>query len=651
MPSPSKQKTDKELYDQYLKVRQDVEQAWVVFAPRNYQSRVNLSFCQGAQWTLQEKIAFEVQGRIPYVFDQIGPKINHLIGTQQSTRLDASVLAMEQGDEEMAGILSKLVKWAEQMNRIEQVESSVFYDAAVKAVGVSQVRWAMKDIVNGFPCVEHIPVWQMLWDLSSTEPDASDMRWMARCRTMLQSAWIEEYPEYKNLIETVYIPSSYRGGASGFAGINTIDLMTERQKQETNYNASIYSSSKGNFIVGVEYYERIKEYEYIVVDAIEDKLLPFDTNQEAVDYMSGLKKGYSEGAVLLVDESGNDLVFISENTKDALYQTLVFGNQIAHRIQVNLPDFPYQICYAYFNDGTYWSPVDPLIDPQIMYNRMVAERDNQIARANKTFTTVIEPRLGGGQTVNTVIKAKSTTGAVLKVESHEAIKLWDNLPASPDFASTLAFVENFMTINVGGSNALGLQENAAESGKAVQFRQQAAGTAKLPLFDHLRLWRRKTTEMMVWYMKNFLDESQTIRIIGKNGKPEYIDLNDGIMGTIRELRTDILISEQTDTETSKQMQYQQTMELFKVAGDTIPAEVKITMMLEMSDIDPEKKAALLGQIQSYQQYQQQQMQTQHDDKLKQQASDSIQLSEIKAQMLGQPSPQVQQAQSGGTNGS
>lgn len=633
--SHSQKSKDDELYEQYIKVKLDIEQAWTVFSARNRKSRINLKFCQVEQWDEGDKIAFEKQGRIPYVFDQIGPKINHLIGTQQSTRLDAVVLAMEQGDEPYAAQMNKLVKWAEQMNRIEQVESTVFYDAAVIGVGISQVRWAMKDIVNGYPAVEHICPWQMVWDLSSTEVDGSDIRWMARVQAQRQSAWIEEYPEYKELIESVNTTSNSFFAASTFLGVTIEDVLTDRQMEEARGGGYYEQGGRGSYILGVEYYERVQEYEYIVVDALTDTMTAYDSEQEALDYMRGLQSGYALNQELLIDEKGEDSVFLSINTKDSFFQTLLFGNEIAHRVQVDIPDFPYQLAYAYFHTGTYWSPVDSLIDPQILYNRMVAERDNQIGRANKDLATVITQQLETGFTLSDVNTARSKTGATIPVRSHEALKLHPNLPVSPDLAAVLAFTENFMMNNVGGQNALGLQDNAAESGKAVQFRQQAAGTAKLPLFDHLRTWRRKVTELMVWYIKNFLDESQTIRITGDKDTVEYVEIDTGIMDTIREMRTDILISEQTDTETSKQMQFQNVMDMFKVAGDTIPAELKLMLMVELSDIEPMLKEKILGGVKFYQEYTQQQMQMQHDDKLKSQVSDNIQREQIKAQMLGE----------------
>ena len=113
------------------------------------------------------------------------------------------------------------------------------------------------------------------------------------------------------------------------------------------------------------------------------------------------------------------------------------------------------------------------------------------------------------------------------------------------------------------------------------------------------------------------------------------------MDTLKEIETDISISERADTETSRQSQFQQLMEIFKVSGDTIPAELKLMTIIKFSDIDPKEKNELLSAVQFYQKYMQQQMEMQHQEKLKAQVIDSITRTQLKAEMLGQGAPNGQ----------
>ena len=72
----------------------------------------NLAFKKGDQWSDVELEAFEMQYRPPYVFNEIQAKVNHLVGTQTKTRLDARVVGREKGDEASAELMSFLLKWA-----------------------------------------------------------------------------------------------------------------------------------------------------------------------------------------------------------------------------------------------------------------------------------------------------------------------------------------------------------------------------------------------------------------------------------------------------------------------------------------------------------------------------------------------------------
>jgi hypothetical protein len=396
--------------------------------------------------------------------------------------------------------------------------------------------------------------------------------------------------------------------------------MTERQIIDA-YNTSGYGfgyDAEKAYIIIIEFYEKVRKCKYIVTDLARDSVEAFDDEVEADLYLKGLLDSYTMNSEILIDEQGNDRVYMQETGRDAIYQSVICGDRCAHRIETDLPDFPFTLCYGYFQDGTYFPPVDQLYHPQIFYNRMIAEFDNQIGRSAKHLTMVVESQLATGFTYNDVVAGIARTGFVVPVRNPDAIKQLPNQPVSPDLPNAISFASSFMIEAVGGSNALGLQENAAESGVAVQRRQQAAGTARLPLFDHLRLWRKKVTEKMVWYIKNYLDEQQTIRIVGKDnlGKDtvEFIVLDDGIMDTLKEIETDISISERSDTETSRQSQFQQLMEIFKVSGETIPAELKLMTIIKFSDIDPKEKNELLSSIQFYQKYMQEMMEMQHQEK-------------------------------------
>lgn len=334
----------------------------------------------------------------------------------------------------------------------------------------------------------------------------------------------------------------------------------------------------------------------------------------------------------MIDGEGNDLVSIVTLSKDIVIQTLIFGDEAVSREVTDLPDFPYQVSFCYHDDGEYWSFVDQLIDPQMFQNRMISELDNQIGRGNKNIMTVIEAKLKRGFSIENLNREASKVSPKIPVLAHDAINVVPNQPAQSDLVPAISMAISHMTDIVGGRNALGLQENAAESGAAVRARQEAAGMARMPVFAHINSWRRKVTEMALWYMRRYLAPEQQMRILGEDGKPEWILLEQPILDSLASARMDIVISEAVDTVTAKERQFVQVKELFQTIGPALPPDVIITTLLEYSSLEQTTKDRILALIPSIQQYQQQQAEQQKMQKMQQSVQDSVMKKQMKEQL-------------------
>lgn len=171
---------EENLSDVYTRIWEDIETARPLFEQAWDEARRNSSFVQGRQWDDDEREAHYRQNRIPYVFDQVSPKVNAVLGVHASRRVEAQAIPTEPGDEPMAFVANRLIKWCEQINRMDEVESEVFYDMIVKKAGCTVTRWALSDGLSGRPVVERVPIYQMMWDANSVDVSLSDAKWMAR---------------------------------------------------------------------------------------------------------------------------------------------------------------------------------------------------------------------------------------------------------------------------------------------------------------------------------------------------------------------------------------------------------------------------------------------------------------------------------------
>jgi len=618
--TPSNSFYDKEMKDVYTNIREDIERVYPYFAEAYRRARRNVKFVGGDQWNETEKSDLMRQFRIPYTWNKIAQQVNNILGTQINTKMDAKALPVEDGDQAAADVDNQLIKWAEQINKIDKVEQEVFKSGIVQTgYGVTQVRWQMSDFLDGMPVIERVPVYQMVWDLNATEIDLSDARWMARVIPMSRVAAMEAYPDYADRIETAAAQVSDIWGIMTNASLTPLQYFAE-------WNYSLNNRGRDLLYI-IEHYERISTWKYVVVDGVQNsEPMVFDDESVAQKYLDALRQAYLDGDEFLVDADGNDRLLLVELKKDEIVQSLCIGNECVQTVSTDLPTFPYQVFFANFYDGEFWSLVDGLISPQRFLNRMISEWDNQMGRSNKAMMTVVQNWLPTGWTIDRVSQERSRTGAVIPVTRHDAIQVHPNQQVSPDFPNLVNLTQGFMTDVAGGQNILGLEENAAESSKTVKARQAAASLARLPLFSNLQSWRQSVTELVLWNMKQYLGEGQVVRIIGENLKVEkFLKLDTDTLDTIREARTDIVIESSVDSEIAREDTFNTWLQFFQTMQGAIPYEIMLPMLIKLSPgINGEEREEFLKMYQFYSDWQAQQQQAQQQAQIEANAQKAVQ---------------------------
>lgn len=615
---------EKEFTEHAHNVRLDIESAYTVLEDAHARGLRNANFWAGAQWTEDEINTHTRQRRKAFVLNEIKPKVDHLLGTQRQTRLDIQLAPREESDTAAADKLTKLVKWAEQMNDIKILESDIFQDVIIKGIGFAKMYWSLRDIVDGFPALDKLPFDGVVWDMNSMRKDWSDCDWVADVRVMSRSSAKAALPDYTEAIDNAqsatYISRQYNAFAT---------------RRELRIEASGYAnrSRDKDLIHVVEHYERSSDWEYVVYGIMGEKE-KFDTKQQAEDYAAGLEAAYLEQGKLTIDvEDGSDLVQICMVEVSRITQSILVGDTCILREKTCLPDFPIIPCWAYFDDGDFHAFVDLLIDPQIFANRMLSTWDHMLGSAMKNMTTVVksmlDKRFGGLERVRQEI---SSVSPVIDVLDHKAIQVHQRPPISPELFQGLGMVQQRMQEYAGGANALGLQENAAESGRAVRARQAAAGVARLPLFDNLQDWRKRVTEQFVWNIKKFMVNRQSVQITGTDGAIEYVKLDDGVMDTLREIEVNVIVDEAPSTEDLRERTFEQIVRLSEVAQ--IPPGVKTDLLIaNMPGLPAAEKKKLMERIDLHAQLQQAQAELEKMKKEQEQVESTVRKSQMREKML------------------
>lgn len=104
----------------------------------------------GRQWDPDDRDAVESEGRPALEFNQIKPKLNTAIGYQIQNRMDIAFRPRGGGaDDELASVLSKVVKQVADNNCLHWLETQVFGDGLIQQRGYFDIRISYRDTMLG----------------------------------------------------------------------------------------------------------------------------------------------------------------------------------------------------------------------------------------------------------------------------------------------------------------------------------------------------------------------------------------------------------------------------------------------------------------------------------------------------------------------
>lgn len=609
------------------KVYADIESVNEAYYERMERRNRNYDFYFGRQRTQDEVDMLLEQGRKNIIFNEIQPKVNHLIGSQTQLRMDTIVKGRERNDDGKAKILTEVIRYVEQINDIDQTETKVFSETAVGAYSCSQVRWERETTGYGFPIVEKVPMNEMRWDGQAKRDDYSDARWMARVIEVMRIKAKDVYPEWSDIIDQV--GAAIDGRTTSNYRFNNIKSVTQELIQD--YDVTSDDDFDRELIPVVEHYEAIVKPEYHILNGITGQVYKFDSGKEARDFKTGLEDEYSQQGEVLVTADGDELIAMDVYRKKRIVQTIIIGDVVVSSEEIGLPDFPYVFCTGYFDEGYSIGFVDNLIGPQVFYNDTLSMLDYIIGTSSKGALTVMPQLLHKDTTMEQLEIEMSKARPLIKVNQHGAIQPLSTPNPLPELYNNMTIATQYMVTAVGGMNALGLQQNASESGKAIEMRAQAGGTGRLPLFDSLKKWRKNVSLRLLWWIKNYMTPDQIMRIIGFDSQTNpYTNVNDLILNTLDELQFDIVIDEANKTSTVRQYQFTQMQQLFIQSG--IAPDVYIPILLKYSDLSKSDQEAILAQNQIHKEFMQNQAQAAEKQKMQTEAEKELQKRVIKDQL-------------------
>lgn len=594
----------------YQRVHEERNAVHTTFQEKWEEADENKRFVRLLQYSDEQLQKFKGAARVPYVLDFITQPINTAIGDQRDSRTDIKYLPVEPGDEVRAELLNAVKDTILRRNRWAYLESDVFMDGIIEKAGAVGYEWSTVKHPLGSLKIFRVPIRQLTWDINRREYDTEVGSWMSRTRMYPKRELKTKYPEYADQIDAIT-----------FDGSNLDDL-----KLDPTYFKSILNTDL-SWCALIEFYERRWKNKFFITQQRggEPLMMTFNSQAEAEDYIEQQKAAmerqneYKLGAGIGPDQPEQPVA--PEPSWDILKRPIpiIIKSEVASNVDLvaeeeqDMPFFPYDVYYPFWEDGEYWGVVDMYKDPQKFINKMFSMVDHQIATNSKGLLLIddIVPEA----TAKKIMDTWSTTGGAMQAPDPKNTVVF----IKPDsFDPKLLEMISVATANIekkaGGANFLGRQQSANESGVAVEKRVQRASTATFMIYDNLDRFKLSVGEKIAWYISNRMTAQQKIRIEGdqltefakknfpnwlyspaKYGQYGFMEINSkgGPEGnTLDDLQTDIIVDQSAHAATKNQatlMIIQQMLQSSPLLAETIPPQLLISLF----DLPASKKEEMM----------------------------------------------------------
>jgi hypothetical protein len=188
----------------------------------------NFSYPDGDQWTKAEKEVLQQRGQQATVLNICRPTLDMVCAMYSQRKSDYQVVGREMSDDEMAGVLTELLKQVYDQNDYDYYEGQFFRTGVTGGMGWMQISVKPDELDQNQIHVDHIPWEEVFWDPYFRRPDGSDARYIIRQIWMDRDTVVKRWPKkadqlavyfdaYREDFEGQEYEAQYNTGSSEFA--------------------------------------------------------------------------------------------------------------------------------------------------------------------------------------------------------------------------------------------------------------------------------------------------------------------------------------------------------------------------------------------------------------------------------------------------
>lgn len=464
-------------------------------------AREAFQFTENKQWKEADAAKMESEKRIPVTFNRVAPIINSVCGQEVSNRQEVRFLPRRVGEVSAADPMNDAVRWIRDNCNAEDEDSDAFRDMTICGMGWTVTRMDYEENPDGEGKVERRDPLLMRWDPAARRKNLADKKWVQSDYWMTKEAIKERWAE------------------ADISGLTSLNKPTEGQQPHDATEAWKYKNdASGRDTYNdqwrvVHHVERFTKTIHRVVDPFTQQIRTLEADQYKL-----IKAKAEEDGVQLECTSIQQRVY---------WEAWVVGSVVLQSGVAKIQkDFQYQAmtCFRERETGFWFGLVLLMLDPQRYANRMASLLMSILATGAKggmMYETgaFVNPAKAKKDWARWDSAIELTEGALAagKVQAKAPVQLPQGAAELMQFAIT-------SIRDVTGANVEMLGNRQEDQpGVVEEMRTKAGLTILAPVFDAIRLYRKRQGIVLAEFVTKFLSDGRLIRIWGPQGQ-QFIPL-------------------------------------------------------------------------------------------------------------------------------
>ncbi|MEF8794429.1 MAG: portal protein [Thiohalorhabdus sp.] len=548
------------------------------------QQEIDADFYDGLQWTQEDIDTLQARGQPAFVFNNIKPAVDWVIGTERKTRADFKVFPRKDEDREIAQIKGKLLKYVNDVNNGEYARSRAFKDAA--RVGVGWLEDGVRDDITKDPIFSGYESWRNIYyDPLSREKDLSDARYLFRVKWVDKDIALRMFPDREEAIKRSArgVSELFRSAEGQEPDDDFIRVMAEHHEQELTGTVGSAAVLDGETINPGNERDRVRLVEcwykepakVQIMRGYNEALEGQEFDPQNTEHM----RAESEGEVSL-RETLRLKMRVAIFTGDAL----LADQETPYKHN----SFPFTPIWGWRRDrdNAPYGMIRNSRDPQEDLNK----------RASKALHILSSNQVVADKSAvddwNEAVEQIGRSDGVIRVNGERRFEFVSDKALASEHLQLMQQDQVFIQNTTGVTDENMGRETNATSGKAIQARQEQGQAVTFELFDNLRLAMQIQGEKQLSLVEQYYDMPRKLRIVGQKGQSEFIEINqprydengavtfdNDITGT----QADFVVDQQDFNQTTRQAMFEQLMEL----SSKLPADITLQMLdlvIDLSDV-------------------------------------------------------------------